>query len=72
MCGLAFIYVLAPLLDNFIRKVKRKILLPIALVLLILLSVDVVYSMTVPNTGYGITGNFDNDNSITVETVIDE
>lgn len=72
VCGLAFIYVLAPLLDNFIRKVKRKILLPIALVLLILLSVDVVYSMAVPNTGYGITGNFDNDNSITVETVIDE
>ncbi len=72
VCGLAFIYVLAPLLDNMIRKIKRKILLPIILILLVLLSLDVVYSMAVPNTGYGITGNFDKDDQVTIETVLDE
>ncbi len=73
VCALAFIYVLAPLLDNLIRKINRRILLPIAVILLLLLAADVVYSKMVPNTGYGITGNFDRDEDpVAVETVIDE
>lgn len=71
VCALAFIYVLAPLLDSLIRKINRKILLPIAVILLLLIAADVVYSKMVPNTGYGITGNFDRDEDpVAVETVI--
>ena len=74
ICALAFIYVLAPLLDNLIRKINRRVLLPIAITLLVIFFADVIYSRMVPNTGYGITGNFDDDEEIvtTVETVIDE
>ena len=73
ICALAFIYVLAPLLDNLIRKINRRVLLPIAVILLLFLAVDIVYSKMVPNTGYGITGNFDTDEDpVPVVTVIDE
>lgn len=68
ICSLAFIYVLAPVLDNLIRKMNKKILVPIAVVLLIIFSFDFVYSQFVPNSGYGVTGNFDNDDEVsTVE-----
>lgn len=70
ICGMAFIYVLAPLLDNFIRKINRKVLLCIGLTLLVLIISDAIYSHFVPNTGYGITGSFDRDEDIvTVESV---
>ena len=73
ICALAFIYVLAPLLDNMIRKINRRVLLPLALTLLLILAADIVYSKMVPNTGYGITGNFDNDEDpVAIETVIEE
>ncbi len=73
ICALAFIYVLAPLLDNLIRKINRRVLLPIAVTLLLILAADIVYSKLVPNTGYGITGNFDNDEDpVAIETVIEE
>ena len=73
VCALAFIYVLAPLLDNLIRKINRKVLLTLAVALLSLIMVDCVYSYIVPNTGYGITGNFDKDEDpVAVETVIEE
>ena len=57
--GMAFIYVLAPLLDNMIRKARQKILIPMEAVLLVFFIIDVIYSAFVPNTGDGITGNFD-------------
>ena len=73
ICALAFIYVLAPLLDNMIRKINRRVLLPLALTLLLVLAADIVYSKMVPNTGYGITGNFDQDEDpVAIETVIEE
>ncbi len=73
VCALAFIYVLAPLLDSLIRKINRRILLPIAVILLIILAADFVYSNLVPNTGYGITGSFDKDEDpVPVETVIED
>ena len=59
VAGMAFIYVLAPLLDNLIRKAQQKILVPIEAVLLLFFIIDVIYSAFVPNTGDGITGNFD-------------
>ena len=70
--GMAFIYVLAPLLDNMIRKAQQKILIPVEAVLLVFFIIDVIYSAFVPNTGDGITGNFDKGDQgpkITVESV---
>ncbi len=73
ICALAFIYVLAPLLDNLIRKINRRVLLTVAVTLLVLIVADCVYSTIAPNTGYGITGNFDNDEDpVVIETVIEE
>ena len=73
ICALAFIYVLAPLLDNMIRKVNRRVLLTVAVTLLVLIIADCVYSYIAPNTGYGITGNFDHDEDpVVIETVIEE
>lgn len=70
VCGLAFIYVLAPLLDNAIRKINRKVLLPMAVTILLIMFTDFIYSAFVPNTGYGITDSFDDD--VSVETVLEE
>ncbi len=73
IAGLAFIYVLAPLIDNGLRRIKRQIQLPVALTLIALLVVDCIFSRFVPNTGYGITGNFDKDDAVTaIETTIEE
>lgn len=52
---MAFVYVLAPVIDNFIEQIKRKILLPVCAALLVLFSIDAVYSSITPNTGAGIT-----------------
>lgn len=71
VAGLAFIYVLSPLLDNLMRKINRRVLLVIAVSLLIVLAGDIIFSRMFPNTGYGITGNFDSDESV-VETYITE
>ncbi|MCR5340357.1 MAG: DUF975 family protein [Saccharofermentans sp.] len=72
--GMAFIYVLAPLLDNMIRKAQQKILIPVEAVLLVCFIIDVIYSAFVPNTGDGITGNFDKGDSappVTVESTVE-
>ena len=70
---MAFIYVLAPLLDSLIRRINKRVLLPVAVTLLVILFADIVYSKMVPNTGYGITGNFDKDeDQVAIETVIDD
>lgn len=74
VAGMAFIYVLAPLLDNLIRKAQKKILIPVEAVLLVCFFIDVVYSAFVPNTGDGITGNFDKGDSVpavTAESTVD-
>lgn len=72
VCGLAFIYVLAPIIDNLIRKINRKVLVPLAVVLVMIIAADFVYSNFVPNTGYGITGNFDYEDDVAVESVLEE
>ena len=51
----AGIYFLCPILDSIYRKVKTKILLPIAIVMLCIYVTDNVYSTFVPNAGTGIT-----------------
>ena len=72
VAGMAFIYVLAPLLDNLIRKANQKILVPVEAVLLVIFIADLIFSCFVPNSGDGITGNFDKGDdppAITSETL---
>ena len=53
--GMAFVYVLAPVIDNFIEQIRMKILLPVCAALVVLFSADVIYSAVNPNTGAGVT-----------------
>ena len=73
VCGLAFIYVLAPLLDDQIRKWNKKIVIPVCAVLIAFFLADMVYSRFVPNTGSGVTGDFEDEITQTqVSQTIDE
>ena len=53
--GVAITYVIAPRIDNLIRKVDKKILKIICIILLIIFAFDLVYSGKHPNTGEGVT-----------------
>lgn len=55
--GLIFVYVLAPMVDNWVRVHMNKPLRIICLCLVLLFGSDVVYSHFVPNEGEGITDN---------------
>ena len=58
--------------DNLIRKINRRVLVPLAVTLVLIIAADFVYSNFVPNTGYGITGNFDNEDDVAIESVLEE
>ncbi len=53
--GVAAVYLLAPLLDRYISKVKYKILVPICAILVVCFVADAIYSGIHPNAGEGIT-----------------
>ncbi len=53
--GMAFVYMIAPIIDNMIRKIKKEILIPICILLILVFSMDFLYSVKNPNTGKGIT-----------------
>lgn len=53
--GMAIVYLLAPLLDNHIKKIKTGILIPVCVVLVMTFLADQVYSGKHPNVGKGIT-----------------
>ena len=53
--GLLFIYLLGPVLDNFLKKMNGKIKIVCACVLLVIFAIDVAYSSHHPNMGAGIT-----------------
>lgn len=54
--GMAFVYVIAPLIDNWIKEHLNKRLSTACLVLLLLFGADVIYSHFEPNVGEGVTG----------------
>lgn len=54
--GMAFVYVIAPLIDNWVKEHLNKRLSTACLVLLLLFGTDVVYSHFEPNVGEGVTG----------------
>ncbi|MBQ3565932.1 MAG: DUF975 family protein [Oscillospiraceae bacterium] len=53
--GMVVVYFLAPLLDNILRKVRLRVLLPLCVVLVLSIIADGVYSYFNPNVGKGIT-----------------
>ena len=53
--GIADVYIIAPLLDNFLQKISHKKLITICCILLSLSILDNIYSRKSPNTGQGIT-----------------
>lgn len=50
-----FVYVIAPLIDNWVKEHLNKKLSAACLVLLLLFGADVVYSHFEPNVGEGVT-----------------
>ena len=52
--GVLVVYLLAPMLDDFIRRIPLKVLIPVCLTLVLCLG-DQAYSSAVPNAGKGIT-----------------
>lgn len=58
--GVAIVYILAPLLDDYFRRIPSKIVLPLCLVLLICFFGDQIYSHKHPNMGKGITDYTEN------------
>lgn len=53
--GCCFFTLAAPLLDDLIRKIPHRILIPVCITLLAVFGADEVYSNQHPNTGKGIT-----------------
>lgn len=53
--GMAIVYFLAPLLDNYLRKLDRRLVLLLCAVLLLVFNCDRLYSKKHPNMGEGIT-----------------
>lgn len=57
--GMAVVYALGPILDDWLKKINKKVLMTICIILLSLFAVDLVYSSKHPNMGKGIT-DYDN------------
>lgn len=53
--GLLFVYVLAPLLDNFFQKWNTTFKMLLCILLILCISFDFLYSSRNPNIGHGIT-----------------
>ena len=53
--GMAAIYLLVPVIDAMVMRIKPKVLIPVCIALLVCFAGDLVYSHFVPNTGAGIT-----------------
>ena len=54
--GMAIVYFVAPMFDNWLHRFKRRTLIALCAVLIALFGVDQVYSHFYPNEGDGITG----------------
>ena len=53
--GMAAIYLLVPIIDAAVTRIKGKILIPLCILLLVCFFGDMIYSHNAPNTGEGIT-----------------
>ena len=55
--GMAAVYLIIPVLDNMILRIRPKLLVTLCSVMLLLFAGDVVYSRIVPNAGEGISNS---------------
>lgn len=53
--GVAVVYFIIPILDNYIRKINSKYLVIISIILTCIYIIDLIYSKYYPNIGKGIT-----------------
>ena len=53
--GMAAVYLLVPVIDGAVTRIKPKILIPVCVALLVCFTADLVWSQVSPNTGEGIT-----------------
>ncbi|MBR4622258.1 MAG: DUF975 family protein [Ruminococcus sp.] len=53
--GVAFVYFVAPMLDNLLRRIKLNIAIPLCVILTATFFADLAYSKVYPNEGKGIT-----------------
>lgn len=53
--GIIIVYIVAPLLDNLLRKIPLKFAIAICAVLVLAFTADRIYSSKVPNSGKGVT-----------------
>ena len=53
--GMAAVYLLVPMIDGAVNRIKPKVLIPVCVLLLLFFATDLVYSRLSPNTGKGIT-----------------
>ncbi len=53
--GMAAVYLLVPVIDGAVTRIKPKALIPVCILLVLSLCFDLVYSMNHPNAGKGIT-----------------
>ena len=53
--GMAAVYLLVPVIDGAVTRIKPKVLIPVCILLVLSLCFDLVYSMNHPNAGKGIT-----------------
>lgn len=60
--GIAVVYLLAPLLDNKLRKIPQKIMVILCILLCTIFMIDNIISSKHPNTGKGITDYMNNIN----------
>ena len=57
----ATVYLIGPVLDNLFARIPYKVIIPVALSLLLAISIDQVYSRKYPNLGKGITSSGDSE-----------
>lgn len=62
--GMMIVYFIAPLLDNYFRKIDWKVLGTVCVSVLAVFVIDVIYSFRYPNTGKGISSY--NDKCVTM------
>lgn len=67
--GMFVVYTLAPLIDNFVKRIRLRRLIPISVLLIGLFLADQIYSFQHPNTGKGIT---DYDKNALIRQNIDQ
>lgn len=61
--GVVIVYVLAPILDNAIRRIPVKLLITLCITLILAFCADEVYSVGHPNAGKGITSHYQRESN---------